>query len=113
MAAMTTALTEYSTIGDKRTYVTPGSTVQKPKLVVVQRKAPTGNQSVAQYSVSVVHATEDAEGIILQSKVSLGVDCRIPIQGQTADVTAALVILRDYVASDEFTAALSDLSFPA
>jgi hypothetical protein len=113
MAGMTTALTEYSDLGDKRTYFTSGHTVQKPKLVISTRRAPVGNQTVAQYELNVVHGTEDAEGNPLQSKVNIGVTARIPINGDSADVTAAQAILVDYVGSDEFTAALANLSHPA
>lgn len=112
MAAMSTALTAYSDLGDKRTYFTSGHTIQKPKLVISTRQAPVGNQTVASYGLNVIHGTVDAEGIPLQSKVNLGVTGKIPINGDPADVTAAIAILRDYVASDEFVAAMTNLSHP-
>jgi hypothetical protein len=102
MAAMTTALTEFSTLGDSRTYTTTGHTVQEPKVVVQKRKVPSGNQIVSESSVAVIHATEDSEGLILPQKVSITVTVRSPINGLTADVDAALVIFRDIVAGDEF-----------
>lgn len=40
MAAMTTALTEFSTNGDSRTYTTSGHTVSNPKLVTQKRRVP-------------------------------------------------------------------------
>lgn len=102
MAAMTTALTEFSTLGDSRTYTTSGHTSSKPKLVVQKRKVPVGNATVAESSITVVHATEDPDGNVLPQKVSFGITVRSPINGDAADVTAALAIIRDIVAGDEF-----------
>jgi len=107
MAAMTTALTEFSDNGDSRTYTTSGHTVSKPKLVIQKRRVPQGNQTVQETSVSVLHATEDANSLILPQKVSFSAVFRSPIDGQSSDVTAALAIFRDIIAGDEFANAVS------
>lgn len=106
MVALVTALTEFADNGNSRTYTTSGSTASKPKLVIQKRKVPTGNQSVAEFSCAVVHGTEDADGAVLPQKVSLTVEGRYPVDGDSADVAAALVILQDIVQSDEFEASL-------
>lgn len=103
MAAMTTALTEFSTIGNSRTYALTGHTVLEPKLVVQKRSVPQGAQTMADATFNVVFATEDADGAVLSQKINLGATGRIPVNGIEADVDAALVIFRDIVASDEFT----------
>lgn len=102
MAAMTTVLTEFSNNGNSRTSTTSGHTAVSPKLVIEKRRVPEGNQTVSEYSCKVVHATEDVDGLVLSNKVSFEVIGRFPLLGQAADVTAALAILRDVVAGDEF-----------
>lgn len=111
MAGMSTVLTEYSTIGDKRTYTTSGHTVVKPKIVVCKRKLPVGNQSVSEFSFSVIHATEDDDGNVLQSKPSMEAVVRQPVNGQATDVTAILAIFRDIVAGDEFGNSVTTAEF--
>lgn len=102
MASQSTALTEFSTNGDSRTYTTSGHTALKPKLVIQKRRVPLGNQTVVESTVSVVHATVDAEGLVLSSKVTFSVSVRYPVGGAQADIDAALAIFRDIVAGDEF-----------
>lgn len=107
MAALATALTEFSDNGDSRTYTTAGSTAAKPKLVIQKRIVPVGNKTVAELSVSVVHGTEDPDGLVLPQKVSMVATVRYPIDGDAADIAAALVIFRDVVQSDEFGASIT------
>jgi len=109
MAAMSTALTVTDITGGKFTYTTSGHTAQKPKIVVSNHRVPSGNQVMAEFSVSVLHATEDDEGLILPQKAGITVSVRQPVNGQATDMTAVLAILRDIVASDEFTNSVSTL----
>lgn len=102
MAAMTTALTEFSTLGDSRTYTQSAHTASKPKLVIQKRRVPQGNQSVAETTVSVINATEDANGEILDSKVVFTATARYPIEGVASEVTAVLATFRDIIAGDEW-----------
>lgn len=111
MAAMVTALTEFATNGDSRTYTTAGHTVGKPKLVIQKRRVPVGKQTVAETICSVIHGTEDSAGDSLPSKVAMSVTVRTPVDGIAADVTAALAILRDLVAGDEFGNAVTTQEF--
>lgn len=106
MAAMTTALTVFSENGNSRTSITSGHTVSKPKLVIEKRRVPSGNQVVAEYNASVVHGTEDAEGLPLQQKVSFEISVRYPVGADSADIAAAQIIIRDIVASDDFAASV-------
>lgn len=103
MAAMTTALTEFSNNGDSRTTTLSGHTVLKPKVVIEKRKVPVGSQVVSEYSVSVVNATENDDGEVLPQKVVIQAVVRLPIHGQATDVSAVLATFRDIVAGDEFT----------
>lgn len=107
MAAMTTALTEFSDNGNSRTYTYTGHTASEPRLVIQRRRVPAGNQSVLEDSFSVISSTEDAAGELLTSKVNFTLTLRRPVDGIAADVTAALAILRDIVAGDEFTNTVS------
>lgn len=112
MAAMSTTLNEYTTIGDKRTYSVPGHTMAKPKIVVCKRTVPTGNKTNSGINWSVIYATEDAEGNILPNREAFSVNTSTPIAGQDVDRDAALAVFRDLVASDEFGAAVVSGDFP-
>lgn len=107
MAAMTTALTEFSDSGNSRTYTYTGYTAAEPRLVIQKRKLASGSTSVIEDTVSVVSSTEDAAGEILSSKVLFEMKVRRPLNGLAADVTAALAIARDVIAGDEFTNTVS------
>lgn len=104
MPAMATVLTEFSDSGNSRTSTISGHTALKPRIVIQKRKVAATTESSPEDHISVIYGTEDAAGAILSSKVAFDVSLRRPVNGDAADVTAALVILRDIVASDEFTA---------
>lgn len=107
MAVMTTALTEFRDLGDSRTYFYTGHTAAEPRLVIQRRKVAASATSVIEDTFQVVSSTEDAAGELLTSKVLFEAKVRRPANGITADVTAALAIFRDIVASDEFTATVN------
>lgn len=102
MAAMTTVLTDFSQNGNSRTRTTTGHSASKCKLVIEKRRVPEGNQNMVEYEAKVIQATEDDNGVVLAQKVALGVNVRYPKEGQSAEIAAALVILKDIVASDDF-----------
>jgi hypothetical protein len=107
MAAMTTALTEFSTSGNSRTSTLLNHTAVKPKLLIEKRRVPEGNQTVAEYSFKIVEATTDAAEAILTNKVSFEAIVRYPVLGDSSDVTAALSIFSDVVSGDEFANSVS------
>jgi hypothetical protein len=107
MAAMTTALTEFSDNGNQRTSTVSGHTAAKPRLVIQKRTIPSSSTSSVSYEASVIYATEDSDGNILPGKVAFTASVRYPIQGDSTDLSAALVIFRDIVAGDEFEASVS------
>lgn len=107
MAAMTTVLTEFSNTGNSRTSTLSGHTAVKPRLVIEKRRVPEGNQTMVEYSAKVVYATEDDDGVILTNKIALEVTGKYPVLGQSTDVTAALAIIADIIAGDEFANSLS------
>lgn len=104
MAGMTTVLTEFSSSENSRTYVFSGHTPTEPRLVLQKRRVPSGQQIVAEDSMTVVYGTLDSDGLPIAQKVSFAATVRRPISGESADVTAALATFRDIVASDEFGA---------
>jgi hypothetical protein len=113
MAAMTTALTEFSDNGDSRTYTYSGHSASNPRLVIQQRKVPVGNQVMAEASLRVISGTEDADGLPLTQRVVFSGSCRYPITGDYADVTAALAIFRDAINGDEWTNTCATLEWLA
>jgi hypothetical protein len=102
MAAMSTALTEFADNGNARTFTLETHTAIAPNLVLQKRKVPSGNQTVVEDTFTVLLATEDSNGDALPSRVAFTVTVRRPVDGISADVDAALAILRDIVAGDEF-----------
>jgi hypothetical protein len=102
MAGMTTALAEFAGIGNSRTSTTSGHTIQRPKLVIERRTVAEGKKTVAEYEAKVVQAAVDPNDLVLRDKVQLSVISRVPVAADSATVDAAIVILRDIVASDEF-----------
>lgn len=102
MAAMTTALTEFSQNGNSRTSTTSGHTTSDPKIVIESRRVPVGNQVVAEYQLRVSHATDNSDGDQLPQKVSMTAKVAFPVTGTTTDRDAVLAIFRDIIAGDEF-----------
>lgn len=111
MAAMATVVTQRNDTDNARVWAITGSTVQKPKLLKQFRKEPKTSSAVGETKVQVVYGTEDASGNMLSSKVVFDAVVRYPADCITADVTAALAVFRDVVASDEFTASVSDQNY--
>jgi hypothetical protein len=111
MAAMSTALTEYSDSYNSRTYIRSGHTALSPSLVIQKRTVPSGATGVVSDSIKTVDVTDDADGIQLDSKVTFEVIVRRPVNGTAADVTAALAVFRDIVAGDEFTATVNQSTY--
>jgi hypothetical protein len=107
MAAMSTALTEFADNGNSRTYTYTGHTAAEPRLVLQKRRVPEGNNTVIESTVSVLSATEDANGDILPQKVLFSATHKSPIAGISADVDAALAVFRDIIAGDEFANTVS------
>jgi hypothetical protein len=102
MAGMTTVLTEFANNGNSRTSTLSGHTALVPSLVIEKRRVPDAKQTMAEYSFKVVQATADADGAVLQNKVSFEIIARYPILGTSTDVDAALAVARDILAGDEF-----------
>lgn len=107
MAAMTTALTEFSNNGNSRTSTVTGHSAVKPKLVIEKRRVPEGSQTMVEVSCKVIYATEDADGEILNQKIAFEASVRYPLLGLSTDRDAALVVFRDIIAGDEFANAVS------
>lgn len=106
MASQTTALTEFADNGNSRTSTIQGHTAIQPRLVIEKRVVPAGEKSNLQYSFSVIYGTKDAEGLVLPGKVAFDLTVRYPVNGQQTDVSAALAVLRDIVAGDEFASSI-------
>lgn len=107
MAGMSTVLIEFSDMGNSRTYTQASHTALAPLLVLQKRKVPSGNQRIAEDTITVLSHTEDADGITLPERVTFTATVRRPINGDAADVTAMLAVFRDIVAGDEFANTVS------
>lgn len=111
MAAMSTALTEFSDNGNSRTYVQSGHTALEPKLVIQKRKIPQGSQVMIEDTISVVNSTSDVDSVVLPQRASVVITVRRPSNGASADTDAAVATARDIIAGDEFTAMVSTQNF--
>jgi hypothetical protein len=116
MASLSATLTEFADNGNSRTYTSSGHTAAKPKLVIEKRLVPAGNQVMAEFSATVVQAVEDPDGGIAPQKVSMGTVVRYPVVGSDPSdlatiIAAALVLLRDIVASDEFGLSVTSMNW--
>lgn len=109
MAAMSTSLTEFSDKENARTWVIDGAshTVNKPRLVMQQRRVPSVSQSIVEDEVTVLYGTEDSNGNYIDSRVLMSAKIRRPKEGISGDVTAALAVFRDIIAGDEFGAVVT------
>lgn len=111
MAAMTTALTEFSNNGNSRTYTLSGHSALVPKLVLQKRRVPVGSQTVAEDTITVLSATTDADSAVIPQRVTFSVTVRRPVEGDAADVTAMLAVFRDVIAGDEFANTVATQEF--
>lgn len=107
MAAMTTALTEFSNNGNSRTTTLSAHTACVPRIVIEKRKIPANVDGNATYEFKVVYGTEDAAGENLTSKIAFSGKVNYPLLGKEADITAALAVFRDIIAGDEFANSVS------
>lgn len=112
MAAMTTALTEFSTLGNSRTSLLSTHLVTKPALVIEKRSSVSQNSRIAEYEFSIVHGVDDANGEVLSEKLVFKGSVRVPIYMDDATVkAAALAAFRDIVAGDEFANSVNTQSW--
>jgi hypothetical protein len=108
---MTTALEEFTTNGNSKTYVAPAHTVVKPRVVVQKRKVPVEPGNVAEDTINVVFGTEDADGAPLASKVSFNLTYKRHRDALAADVAAAKSLFLEIVNSDEFSDTMAGQTF--
>lgn len=111
MASYTTVIKGFSEKENSRTYEISGHTVLAPKLLIQKRKVAATAEASAESQLQVVYGTSDADGNILQKKVVFSADVRYPVNGQASDISAALVVFRDFVASDEFTSLVNSQTY--
>lgn len=107
MASLAATLTEFADNGNSRTYTAAGHTASKPKLVIEKRTVPVGNQTMSEFSGTVVFGVNDPDGGVALQKVSMEAKVRYPVSGVDSSdlatqLAAVLVLFRDFVASDEF-----------
>lgn len=111
MATISTTLTEYSDNGNTRIYSAPGHTSTQPYLVIQKRNVPASPAGSTELSIRVMKGTNDAQGIPLQARESAEIIVKSPQNGTASDGTAVLTLIREIVASDEFTAAVGTLNW--
>lgn len=111
MASQTTVLTEYSRNGDLTTFAMGSHSLVDARLVTHRRRLPGPNGQVASQEISTLYGTHDPDGNLLDSKVSVTTIVRYPLNGDSADVTAALATHRDIVAGDEFGSSVTTFNY--
>lgn len=112
MAAQTTALTEFSTLGNTRTSLLATHAVTKPALVIEKRSNVTQNSRIAEYEFALVYGVDDASGAVLPEKLVHRVNVRVPLYMDDATVkAAALAALKDIVNGDEFASSITKMGW--
>lgn len=106
MADMTAALSFYSNVGTTITYTSAGHDLSDAKFMVQKRGQQGSGQTLYKGEVAVVQGAEDSAGDQLPNNLRLTAASSIPIGTIVADIDAAIVLFRDYVASDDFPAAV-------
>jgi hypothetical protein len=111
MASFSTTISVFNDGDNARTYSLPGNTVALPRLLVQKRKQPKTSTNLAEDRLLVLYGSTDDDGTPLASKVVIELNVRRPANAQSADVTAALAVARDFIASDEVTAMVSSQDY--
>lgn len=101
MAAMTTALTEFTDNGNSVTFITDSHSASLPRLVIQSKREAVGNNPIARDDISVVYATKDGDDAVLSQRSVCGFYVKRNINGADVDLQAAFALLREIVASDE------------
>jgi hypothetical protein len=104
VATFSTVITDHQNYGDQKIWTVAGHTALDPYLVIQKRRSPSNPSSNLEDTLSVVKQTEDVGGVVLPARILFEAKVKRPKLGQSADVTAALAVFRDFVASDEFGA---------
>jgi len=104
MASFTTGIEEQSSNGGSTTYaITATHTAQAPRLVLGKLRFATGNKSVYETEVQVVHGLVDGDGAAVTERLSAKALLHVPLVATSTEIDNILVDFRDFVASDEFT----------
>jgi hypothetical protein len=111
MAAMTTAITEFSDRENVRTWTYTGHAIQTPRLIIQKRRVPTSATGKYENTFSVVAGTVDGSSVPLSTRLAFDLNVRGPADGASADVSATLAVFRDLVNSDEFAAAVATQNY--
>lgn len=111
MAAQLTALTFYRSNGDNLKSTTSGHTASSVKLVLEKARTPSGNQTVAEYELSVVQTAVDASGNDLGPKCVGTLSFKYPLGCTEAVIAATESIMRDICAGDEFANSIRTLEW--
>lgn len=102
MAAMSANLTVFSDSQDRRVYRLDDHAVGNTRLLIQTRRVPTGAQVMVEDTFSIVHQPADDEALGALPNVNFTVTLRRHHASDPTTVAAALTLLRDMVASDEF-----------
>lgn len=111
MPTLAATLVEYSDEQNSRTFTTTGHSVSKPRLVIQKRKVGAVGGASGQDTISCVYGTVDPLGVSLPGRVVFEVTVRRPVEAASADLSAALALFRDIVASDEFTTTVNTQNY--
>jgi hypothetical protein len=113
MAAMTTALTEFSDSSNRREYTAPGHTVFAPRRVIASRTVANNAEASSRTKLQIVYGTTDSDGTPLSAPVGIDLLTRFPVAGKDSDVDSVIALARDFVASDEFESWIKTQNWPS
>lgn len=109
MAAQTTALTEYSTVGNTRTSMLSTHLSTKAALCIEKRSNISSKSRVIEKKFTLVHGVDDSNGEVLAEKLAFEAVVRVPMYMDDATVmTAAKAAFLDIVNGDEFAASITN-----
>lgn len=113
MANMTTSLTQRSDAADTREWAAPTHTLAVPFLVRQKRSTPKTLIGRAVDTISVLRGGVDTVGAALNSPLTASLTVNRQANMAATDSAAALALLREIVASDNFTALWNSQAYVA
>lgn len=102
---------------DSVTFLRPGHTVKEPRLMIVDRKAPSvtgqGGFSVPTYRVRFIDGHVDVDGVPVKERSIVEINIRQPVNASNTAITASLAAAATMLGNVEFVNdATVDFMFP-
>jgi hypothetical protein len=114
MAAFTTALKTFSDEGNKRTFTLSAThTASEPRVLIQTRRVAEGVQTTMKNGLKLVFGLVDGSSVPRPEKLSGDLTVSVPVGTADATIDTFHARLSEYIASDEFKAALKTQNYIA